>query len=154
MTGTTHALVGAAVGALIRHPGGAFLGGMASHALLDSLPHKDYERSVGLPFDVLGLLTVLTLSLCSKRPELTAGALGGLSPDIENIVGNGQSDTRKIFPSHWFRHEDRATRAAVPTEALVGAVALIILRTVMSRPLDGTGRSFTGEASPSQCVTR
>jgi len=130
MTGTTHALVGAAVGALIRHPGWAFLGGVASHAILDNLPHKDYERSAGLPLDILGLLSVLAFSISSKRPEMTAGALGGLSPDMENIVPDDNADKAKIFPSHWFHHEDRVTDAAVLTEVLVGAAALLLLKSV------------------------
>lgn len=127
MTGTVHALVGAALGALLRRPGVAFVGGVLSHSLLDCLPHKDYDRSVGLIPDILGLLTVLSLAARAGRPEIVAGAIGGLLPDVENIIPGNEHRMPKVFPSHWFRHQDRVTEQAAAIELTVGAAAVGML---------------------------
>jgi hypothetical protein len=49
---------------------------------------------------------------------------------IENIMPDHNADKTKLSPSPWFRHEAQVTDAAVAVEVLVGAVALLALKSV------------------------
>jgi hypothetical protein len=149
VTGTVHALSGAAIGALLRRPGRAFVAGVISHGVLDCVPHRDYERSTGLAPDILGLLAVLWFAVRSGRPEVVAGAIGGLIPDIENVLPDTETGMPKLFPSHWFRHQDRVTARAETIEWAVGAVAVCFLlacQVVLRRPGRAHSRSRACDA--------
>jgi len=76
VTGTTHALVGAAIGTFVRRPGLSFVGGVVSHGVLDCLPHRDYKGSVGLMLDFLGLVSVLCVGAGTGNPDIVAGDRG------------------------------------------------------------------------------
>jgi hypothetical protein len=107
---TTHLLVGAVVGgstALAGHPPWlAFLGGVASHAVLDMLPHHDYHRARWAVFDLAAGVALGFLALPGLSPAARLwGGLGGVAPDLE-VAGNhvllslGRRGWRNRFPSH------------------------------------------------------
>jgi hypothetical protein len=73
-------------------------------------------------------LAAFAWALTSPHPELKiAGAIGALVPDVENIHGyKGAADTKKLFPSHWFRHKTRSPLYGAAVELLVVTIALAI----------------------------
>ncbi|MDO8560049.1 MAG: hypothetical protein Q7S23_03380 [bacterium] len=101
---TVHAAAGVVVGAFIPNPLGAFAAGMASHFLLDRVPHYDppivdgtakdgvlknpvFRRFVAVAMFDLVLATLLTIGLAIRMApttwiSLTAGAIGGVLPDL------------------------------------------------------------------------
>jgi hypothetical protein len=108
MKGTTHALAGGLVGAIIGPPLPAFLGGIVMHAALDVVPHRDEDDPplLHLAVDALAVLTVLTVAVLTGNVGMAAGAIGGVIPDIENVPDIlFKRKYRKVFPSHWFEHE-------------------------------------------------
>lgn len=136
MKGTTHALVGAVVGALVGSPIPAAVCGMASHALLDLVPHDDPERLGPVFLDAAAALAVLALGILAGSPGFVGGALGGVLPDVENVpdlvVKRWRPTMRwpKVFPSHWHEHQAPAPSArriepAVMLLALAGAGLLL-----------------------------
>lgn len=132
MTGTTHALVGMVLGRFLHNRRQAFLAGLATHAVLDALPHQNYNPVVGLPLDGCGVVAVLTAASRSTLPGALAGAVGGLLADLENLVPNRYLDRTKLFPSHrrgshWFGHNKSSRRVGVAVELLTIAGALLLL---------------------------
>jgi hypothetical protein len=127
VTGSTHALVGAAIGAVLRRPALAFVAGIVSHGVLDCVPHKDYAPAVGLAPDLLGLLTVLSVAAVARRPDILAGAIGGLAPDAEHLIPRSITNVPMLFPSHWFRHDDRVWEGMEAVEIGIDAVAAVLL---------------------------
>ncbi len=126
MKGTTHALAGGLVGAIIGHPLPAFLGGVVTHAALDVVPHRDEEDPplLHLAVDALAVLSVLTVALLTGNVGMAAGAIGGVVPDIENVPDiMFKRKYRKVFPSHWFEHE----RYAGSRWARYGELAVIVV---------------------------
>ena len=127
MNPATHALAGMTIGKFLRKPLLALTAGVASHALLDCLPHRDRwypEWRI-----LYGGLTIAILMWALHGPNRAAkfsGAVGALLPDIENVPGHKPPESRQLFPSHWFRHEDRSGRHGVATELVVVAMTLAI----------------------------
>lgn len=116
------------IGKFVRKPLLAFTAGVASHALLDCLPHEDgWYPKWRL---ICGSLTVAALACACNGPSRAAklaGAVGALLPDVESVPHlEGAAETKKLFPSHWFRHEDHSGRHGVVTEGLIVAVTLAI----------------------------
>src|SRR5438132_388955 len=101
MSPTTHALVGAALGRLAKRTDRAFLAGVASHALLDGLPHRDSLHPLMWLVDACGVLGVVALAAASRDAGMLAGAAGGVLPDLENLSESPPGRHTKIFPSHW-----------------------------------------------------
>ncbi len=142
MNGTTHALVGALVGTLVRRPGAALIAGVASHAVLDVIPHRDDLEGPTLILDGCGALAVLACTLLLGRAGATDGVLGGVLPDLENIpdiiqgpqrAGNG----RKVFPSHWWEHGSVTGRHGNRIQACVAVAAAIGLAAAFLSNGDG-----------------
>ena len=126
---STHALVGMTVGRLSKKPLLALVFGATSHAILDCLPHLDSWDPLLRVIDGTCTVAALTWAQSSPKPELEiAGAIGALLPDVENIPGYGAvTEPKKLFPSHWFRHETRSARCGIAVELLVLMTALAIL---------------------------
>ena len=89
---TNHVLSGALIGALIRRPAPAFAAGVASHFVLDALPHwGDWGSNrrflqVAVPDGLIGLAamgTVTALTPAARRPAVLAGMLGAALPDVD-----------------------------------------------------------------------
>lgn len=120
-----HAIVGAAIGIGTGNPALGFVGGVASHHLLDCLPHidnnivsyilkrpSDDDLVIGdyliASVDVLitiGILFLLMKHLPADRELIIAGALGGSLPDIIDHVPLWREPFRKSWLGsryHWF----------------------------------------------------
>ena len=137
MKGTTHALAGGLIGAIIGSPLPAFVGGVVMHAVLDVVPHQDEPDPplLHLAVDALAVLTVLAVAALTGNLGIAAGGVGGVLPDIENVPDILFKRTyRKLFPSHWFRHERYAgTRIARYAEAVVIVAVALGLAMVIRR---------------------
>lgn len=136
VTGTTHALVGGAIGRLVRRPLRAFLVGIASHALADVLPHVDYRGRPWLLLDGCATLVVLALAVFTGRPGVVAGALGGIALDLELAFRARNPHPRGLFPSHRFAHRARSRREGLAAELLLAAGTMATLSAAL-----GTRRS-------------
>lgn len=134
MKATTHALVGGLIGALAGRPGVAFVGGVASHALLDALPHRDDARILHVIIDGCCALALLAVAVLTGNVGMAAGLLGGVLPDLENVpnVLFGRK-IGKIFPSHWWTHERAVSGRWGVLEPVVFVAAAIGLAVVLRR---------------------
>jgi hypothetical protein len=142
MKGTTHALVGGLAGALTGQPGAAFVAGVASHVLLDVVPHHDDNRTLHLIADGCAALAVLILAVVMRNMSMAAGVIGGVIPDLENLpdIVFRRKGGRKIFPSHWWEHDTPAGGRWAALETVVLIAAAIGLAVVLRRTgLDGVG---------------
>jgi hypothetical protein len=89
---TNHVLSGALIGAVVRRPVSAFVLGVASHFVLDAMPHwgdwidEQQFLRVAVPDGLTGLAT---MGLCaavappSARPAVLAGMVGATLPDLD-----------------------------------------------------------------------
>jgi hypothetical protein len=135
MKATTHALVGAVVGALVGQPVAAGLCGIVSHGVLDLVPHDDPDGIVPALVDVAGALAVLALGLLTHYPAFVAGVIGGVLPDLENgpdilaRLWNGKVRWPKIFPSHWKEHQSpgAGTLRLEPFVMLLAAIGVAVV---------------------------
>jgi len=97
----THVAAGALVGGLMQNPGAALVGGLASHALLDAIPHYDHpDWRVELAGGLASLLLLALLPFGSWAAAI--GGIGGMLPDLENLLqklGKMRCD-QFVFPSH------------------------------------------------------
>ena len=89
---TNHVLSGALIGALVRRPAPAFAVGVASHFVLDALPHwgewGSHRRflQVAVPDGLIALAamgTVAALTPGARRPAVLAGMMGAALPDLD-----------------------------------------------------------------------
>ncbi len=89
---TNHVLSGALIGGLIRRPAAAFAVGVASHFVLDAVPHWGNWRSkrvflrVAVPDGLISLATMGALAAMSppeRRRAVVAGMAGAALPDID-----------------------------------------------------------------------
>ena len=89
---TNHVLSGALIGGLIRRPAAAFAVGVASHFVLDTVPHWGNWRServflrVAVPDGLISLATMGVLAAVSppeRRRAVVAGMAGAALPDID-----------------------------------------------------------------------
>lgn len=125
MTGTVHALIGAAAGALVKNKPAAFVAGVVSHVIADKIPHRDIHPAVDVP-----LLAVM-LGLIIKKYGVDSaefyGAVGGASPDLEHGLAKiGLMD--KVFYTHIEdgKYHGRQT-ANTATQFIAATAALLIL---------------------------
>ena len=89
---TNHVLSGALIGALARRPAVAFAAGVASHFVLDAVPHwgdwasnRHFLRAA-VPDGLISLAamgTLAALSPADRRPAVVAGMVGAALPDID-----------------------------------------------------------------------
>jgi hypothetical protein len=89
---TNHVLSGALIGALARRPAPAFAAGVASHFVLDAVPHWGDWGSirrflqVAVPDGLISLAamgTLAALAPAERRPAVLAGMIGAALPDID-----------------------------------------------------------------------
>jgi hypothetical protein len=89
---TNHVLSGALIGAIVRRPLPAFAIGVASHFVLDAVPHwgewenRQHFLRVAVPDGLAGLAAIGTFAALA-RPErrlaVVAGMAGAALPDID-----------------------------------------------------------------------
>jgi hypothetical protein len=89
---TNHVLSGALIGALARRPAPAFMAGVASHFVLDTVPHwgkwgsKRRFLQAAVPDGLISLAAMgalAALSPAERRAAVVAGMTGAALPDID-----------------------------------------------------------------------
>jgi hypothetical protein len=89
---TNHVLSGALIGALARRPAAAFAAGIASHFVLDALPHwGNWGSTCGflraaVPDGLVSLAAMgafAALAPADRRPAVVAGMAGAALPDAD-----------------------------------------------------------------------
>jgi hypothetical protein len=129
---TNHVLSGALIGAVTRRPGVAFAAGVASHFVLDSLPHwgdwgddKSLFLQVAVRDGLVGLAVMGTLAAVAPsrvRLAVVAGMAGAALPDLDKP--SREFFGRSPFPPAVDRFHARIQREArhrFPLEVAVGA---------------------------------
>jgi len=128
-----HAVVGAAAAtaAGAGNPAGAIAIGLASHVLLDAVPHHDYGTNQAAALDVALAVAAAGLVWRFKgSPALVWAALGAVVPDIEVALASyGLLRPPLFFPSHRypFLHHRAALPLGVLTQAIAAAAAAAAL---------------------------
>jgi hypothetical protein len=132
---TNHVLAGALIGALAHRPVPAFAVGVASHFVLDAVPHwgdwastRHFLRAA-VPDGLISLAAmgaVAAVSPAERRPAVVAGMVGAALPDIDKPAKLFFG--RSPFPAAVDRFHGRIQREAAgraPLEVLT-AVALAV----------------------------
>lgn len=127
MIAAVHALVGGALGAALGNPAAAAAAGLASHALLDLVPHADYRTTrAGVVDFAAGLLLALVAGRHAGASALV-GALAGMLPDVEVALSHlGWNPLRRnVFPTHngLLPHAQAAPPLGAATQLLLGGAA-------------------------------
>lgn len=139
---TNHVLAGAAVGALFRRPAVALGAGIASHLLMDSIPHwglppgdpgsadrqKRFLR-VARPDGLIGLAAMTALAAASggRRRAVLAGMVGAALPDIDKPAQHFFG--RNPVPGPLQRFHDRIQVEAgylMPLELAIAAALAVV----------------------------
>jgi hypothetical protein len=121
----THALIGAALGRLLKRPAAAFAAGVGSHVVADLMPHRDFTAAVEVPL-VAAALTAIALTQGAGSAEFW-GAIGAALPDLENVQCTLPGDDgRRCFPTHRNGVHGRP-REEVISQIAVAAVCLCVL---------------------------
>ncbi len=118
MTVSAHFAAGALAGSFVSGAFTASLLGLASHVVLDAIPHYDFES---VTLEILLGVVILAILIAVDRCTLTIclGGLFGVIPDLENLFWKLGviRDDQKVFPSH---------SGIVPHGAQVGRKNLVI----------------------------
>ena len=139
-----HACLSAAAGRLFKSPLAAFGAGVAGHALLDLVPHKDISAHKAEGAAVLLLLGLIGASCGYSSPAFWC-AVGGVLPDVEQVLPWTDPDRgrRRWFPTHSRRlHSFKLSfaphyRSGILGQSLVSAAVLFV---AVSRCRPRTGR--------------
>lgn len=99
-SGGSHALVGAALGPTTGSVEGAFAAGLASHTLLDAMPHWEYNEPTQVV--LLAAAAAFITQEFSRTGDwrLIAGAVGGVLPDLPQVLRRIGWKGKSRFPSH------------------------------------------------------
>jgi hypothetical protein len=163
---TNHVLSGALIGALVRDPASAFTAGVASHFVLDAVPHwgnwgsKRMFLQVAVPDGLISLAAIGAFAAVAppdRRVAVVAAMVGAALPDADKPTNLwwGWSP----FPAAVDRFHSRIqreTRDRAPVELLAAAVfgsaALIALRRSGPRRSgprrSGPGQVRSGRSGP------
>jgi hypothetical protein len=102
---TPHAVAGAVAARPLSSTPIALAAGVATHLVLDRVPHQDYSlRAVPLLAADAALAAALTHRLARANPAvMLAGAIGGVLPDVAQVIERavGSNITR---PAHRANH--------------------------------------------------
>jgi hypothetical protein len=140
---TNHVLSGALIGAAVRRPVPAFVLGVASHFVLDTVPHwGDWVNGEQFLRVAVrdGLIGLATIGLCaavappSARPAVLAGMAGAALPDLDkpSRVWFGRSPfPRPVDEFHAAIQHEAQGRAHVElvSAATFAAATLAVFRT-------------------------
>ncbi len=140
---TNHVLAGALVGLAAPGPVSAFLGGVASHVVLDVVPHWG-DRAIEdvMPIAVADGLTGLAAIavVWSRTPSrhrlrVLAGMAGGSLPDLDkpSQVFFGASPFPRAVDDLHARIQTRESAARMPQEVVVALGAAVLLGSVLRR---------------------
>ncbi len=153
---TNHVLSGALIGGLIRRPADAFAVGVASHFVLDTVPHwgpwrdKRVFLRVAVPDGLISLALIGAFAAASppdRRQAVLAGMAGAALPDLDKPTSLwwGWSPFPAAVDRFHSRIQDEAPGRAPVELAAAGAfaaAALTVLRRSrprrLSRPCAGS----------------
>lgn len=140
-----HACLNAAAGRLFKSPLKAFAAGLATHALLDLVPHKDISAHKAEGAAVLMLLGLAGAS-CGLSSPVFWCAVGGVLPDVEQVLPwtDPKRGHRRWFPTHSHRfHSLKLSRAPHYRSGLLGqsmvSAAALLIAVTRCRPCDKSG---------------
>jgi hypothetical protein len=160
---TNHVLSGALIGAMVRRPVPAFALGVASHFVLDAVPHWGPFRErrallrVAVP-DGLTALTALTAFAAAAPPHrrltLTAAMLGAALPDLDKpthllfgrspfprAVGRFHSRIQDEAPGRFPIEATAATIFAAAAVTAVGRARSLCASPILGRGCPGSART-------------
>ncbi|ADG83295.1 hypothetical protein [Thermincola potens] len=119
---STHLVVGATIGIATGHPLKAFIAGLASHIIMDLIPHRDHEKVINCLIDVMGGSLLFALWFFAYRPGLSClvGSVAGVLPDIEIPLYYYRLISKRYFPSHsgWIPHRKAGGRFGLLVQLL------------------------------------
>ncbi|MBE0429715.1 MAG: hypothetical protein IBX61_07555 [Thermoleophilia bacterium] len=131
-----HACVNAAAGRLMKRPAAALATGVAGHALLDLVPHKDVSahKAEGL---LAGIMLGIIGTSCGFRSAAFWCAVGGVLPDLEHVLPwtSPARGRRRWFPTHSRRRHSlplpgrRDFRVGLLTQGAISVAALAFTST-------------------------
>jgi hypothetical protein len=145
---TNHVLSGALIGALARRPLPAFAVGVASHFVLDAVPHWGVwgsRRRFVRVAAVDGLISlaaagaVAAISPADLRPAVVAGMAGAALPDLDKpgIVLLGWSPypraVRRFHAAIQDEARGRAPYEVLAAGAFAGAALMVLRRRALAR---------------------
>ncbi len=126
----THVAAGAVAGALAPSPVLAPVFALASHVLLDVVPHYDLERMRD-EFLFAGIAIAAVAAGGALGTKVALGIVFGLLPDLENLLWKlGKiRDDQKIFPGHrrFLPHGAVTGSWSLAVQALFAAGAVVFL---------------------------
>ena len=139
---TNHVVAGAVIGAVAPGPASAFALGIASHVVMDALPHwghPDYDVfiKVAVVDGLIGLATLATLARAAspeRRTAVVAGMLGACFPDADkpSTLFFGRSPFPAWVDDVHKRIQNEA-HERMPYEAVGGLVGALVMRAGLSR---------------------
>lgn len=128
MIAAAHVAAGAAAASTAATPAQGFLAGLASHYLLDRVPHCDYElntrRGRALLVADLATAAAVVARLRAWNGVRGAGVAGGLLPDVLMVVGKRRPG--RFFRAHTRFHRANHVRRRWPVLAEAGVQAALI----------------------------
>lgn len=135
---TNHVLSGALVGAACPGEASAFALGIASHFVLDSVPHWGDEAiflRVAVVDGLIGLAAMGAITAATSaehRKRVVAGMLGACAPDADKP--SELFFTRSPYPvalDDWHKRIQRESPRRMPQEVIVAAVGALLVRHVL-----------------------
>ena len=141
---TNHVLSGALVGRAAPGPASAFALGVASHFVVDTVPHWGDDRiflQVAVPDGLVGLgamAWVWRTTEPAARVRVLAGMAGACLPDADkpSTLFFGRSPFPEAL-DQWHRDIQRESVRRLPQEVVVAAAGAWLLRRLRRR-VDGT----------------
>ncbi|MHB0867268.1 MAG: hypothetical protein ACYC6B_06895 [Thermoleophilia bacterium] len=133
MMAIPHTCVNAAAGRLFDRPVTALAAGIAGHAILDLVPHKDVSAHAAEALMASLLLGIVGTS-CGFRSAPFWCAVGGVLPDVEQVLPwtDPKRGRRRWFPTHsrrlhsWAIPGRRDYRVDLLTQGALSMAALMI----------------------------
>jgi hypothetical protein len=139
---TNHVLSGAVIGAVTRHPVPAFVAGVASHFVLDSVPHwgdwrnREHFMHVAVRDGLTGLAAMAAITAIAPptmRAAVFAGMAGAALPDLDkpSVIYFGRSPFPRVVNEFHSAIQDEAQgRAHIEAGAALvfGLTTLALLR--------------------------
>lgn len=135
-SGGVHIVSGFVIGALAPSAASGFAAGVASHAVLDAVPHREYVTWTANALET-GAAILLTAAMTTRLPKgarlkAVAGAVGGILPDVETVAYQAgfMPAERKVFPTHTgrIRHGHGGWMWTAALSVLAVAAAAVVVR--------------------------
>lgn len=137
MTATNHFLAGAIIGEYIDNPGLAFTAGVASHLVLDSIPHFDFDQylpkkwqqtlALALDLFIWGALIILFVSRVPLKPSVFTAVFGAVIIDLFDNVPFWKNQFRQTKFGQWLHQWHDGIHHTLPKKYFLLALIIEIL---------------------------